>query len=124
MAKKKKPVKNDGPRGEVDFESAMELLEQIVSDLEGGQLGLNDSLARYEEGVRHLKRCFELLSRAEKRIAILTGVDADGNPVTEPFDDEHDGLDQKAASRSRRRTAAKPANKRRGNVVDDSGGLF
>lgn len=123
VAKKKKPLTNDAPH-EVDFESAMKNLEQIVGDLEGGQMGLNESLVRYEEGVRHLKRCFELLARAEKRIAVLTGVDADGNPVTEPFDDDHADLDEKAASRSKRRTAGKSANKRRRNVVDDSGGLF
>jgi exodeoxyribonuclease VII small subunit len=124
VAKKKKPAQRNTAADEVDFESAIKNLEQIVGDLEGGQLGLNESLTRYEEGVSHLKRCFELLARAERRIAILTGVDADGNPVTEAFDDEHEDLDQKAAARSKRRTAAKPANKRPPNVVDDSGGLF
>lgn len=124
MAKKKKSVKANTRATDIDFESAMNSLEEIVHDLEGGQMGLNDSLARYEEGVRHLKHCFELLSRAEKRIAILTGVDADGNPLTQELIDEHRDLDEKAASRSKRRTAAKPANPQRQDVVDDSRGLF
>jgi len=58
-----------------------------VRDLEEGRLGLAESLARYEEGVKLLKQCHGLLERAERRIELLTGVDEAGNPVTEPFDD-------------------------------------
>ena len=124
MAKKKKIVREAASSKSLDFESAMKRLEQIVDELEGGQLGLNDSLSQYEEGVHHLKRCFELLSSAEKRIALLTGIDADGNPVTESFDDDHGDLDAKAASRSKRRSVTKPANKGRQNVVDEARELF
>ena len=124
MAKKKKVAKKSTAAETLDFESAMQRLEQIVEDLEGGQLGLNESLARYEEGVGHLKRCFELLSSAERRIALLTGVDADGNPITEDFADEHEDLDAKAAARSRRRSAGKSSNQGRKDVVDDTRGLF
>ena len=70
------------------FEQALEQLEAVVHDLEAGELGLEDALARYEQGVRLLKQCQQQLSRAERRIELLTGVDAAGNPVLEPLADE------------------------------------
>ena len=42
--------------------------------------GLNESLERYEEGVKLLRQSYELLQRAERRIELLSGVDAEGNP--------------------------------------------
>ena len=71
----------------LSFEDALRQLDEIVGDLEQGRLGLSESLARYEEGVGHLKRCYEMLGAAEKKIELLSGVDADGNPITEPFDE-------------------------------------
>lgn len=69
------------------FEAAQKRLEQIVHVLEEGNLSLDDSLKYYEEGIQLLRRSYELLERAERRIELLTGVDADGKPVTQPFDD-------------------------------------
>jgi exodeoxyribonuclease VII small subunit len=68
------------------FEQCLAELERIVRDLEGGELGLEDSLARYETGVRLLKQCYARLQQAEQRILLLTGIDSDGKPVTRPFD--------------------------------------
>jgi exodeoxyribonuclease VII small subunit len=70
------------------FEQSLAELEQIVRQLEEGQLGLSDSLARYEVGVKRLKECYQLLERAERRIELLERVDAGGEPVTRPFDAE------------------------------------
>jgi exodeoxyribonuclease VII small subunit len=70
------------------FEEALERLEEIVRLLEGGEIGLNEALARYEEGVKLLRQAFGLLEHAERRIELLSGVDAEGNPVCEPFSDE------------------------------------
>ncbi len=72
----------------VSFEQALATLEQIVHDLEEGRLGLAESLARYEEGVKLLRQCHGLLEQAERRIELVTGADAAGNPVTAPFDDQ------------------------------------
>ena len=44
-------------------------LEAIIHDLEEGQVSLGDALARYEEGVKHLKHCYEFLATAENVIA-------------------------------------------------------
>jgi exodeoxyribonuclease VII small subunit len=68
------------------FEAAIRRLEQTVAEIESGELGLDGALATYELGVRILKRCYGLLDGAERTVAILTGVDADGRPLTSPFD--------------------------------------
>lgn len=55
-----------------NFEEALESLEQIVSELESGNLGLDDSLNKFEEGLKSYQQCKELLESAEKKISILT----------------------------------------------------
>jgi len=90
------------------FEDALENLEAIVQELEEGQIGLADALARYEQGVNLLKQCFGLLEGAERKIELLSGFDAAGNPVIQAFDDESSLLrDEKGDPRSRRRGASK-----------------
>ncbi|MEN6450536.1 MAG: exodeoxyribonuclease VII small subunit [Thermoguttaceae bacterium] len=71
----------------ITFEHALQRLEAIVHSLEEGNIGLNESLERYEEGVTLLRQSYELLQRAERRIELLSGVDAEGNPITRPLDD-------------------------------------
>src|SRR3990172_6505901 len=70
----------------LSFEVALERLESVVKELEGGETGLDRSLVCYEEGVRLLHRCQAILDDAERKIALLTGVDAQGNPVLQEFD--------------------------------------
>jgi len=91
------------------FEESLAELESIVADLEGGDLGLSDALARYEEGVRRLKQCHAQLQAAERRIELLSGVDADGNPITTPFDDSATADDRDSAARSKKRSATTAA---------------
>jgi exodeoxyribonuclease VII small subunit len=74
--------------GQPSFEQSLERLEEIVHLLEEGDAGLEESLARYEEGVKLLRQAYDLLQRAERKIELLSGVDAEGNPLTEPFDDK------------------------------------
>jgi len=68
------------------FEESLAQLQQIVNDLEEGSLGLETSLARFEEGIRLLRRCYKFLEAAEQKIEILAGLNDAGEPVTEPFD--------------------------------------
>lgn len=106
MAKKKIAAKSKEKTKPPSFEEALERLETIVHDLEEGQVGLEESLAQYESGVKLLRHCYNLLGRVERRIELLSQVDDQGNPVTEPFGEEGDEtLSEKAASRSQRRTA-------------------
>lgn len=91
------------------FEGALTQLQQIVHDLEEGDLGLEPSLARFEEGIRLLRSCYQILEQAEQKIEILTGQDSAGNPVTAPFDATATfaGTDKPAKKPGRRRTSTK-----------------
>ncbi len=71
---------------EIPFEAALENLERIVDDLQRGELDLAASLASYEKGVALLARCQALLDGVDRSVALLTGVEADGTPITTPFD--------------------------------------
>jgi exodeoxyribonuclease VII small subunit len=53
------------------FETQLEKLEEIVGQLESGELNLDDSLKKFEEGVKLFKSCKDKLSKAEKKIAVL-----------------------------------------------------
>jgi exodeoxyribonuclease VII small subunit len=77
---------SDQEPAEINFEQSIARLEEIVRDLEDGQLTLEVALAKYEAGVGLLKSCYEKLTAAETRISLLAGVDADGNPILEPFE--------------------------------------
>lgn len=68
------------------FEAAIDELESIVKRLEDGKVALEESVAIYERGEALKRRCEELLSQAEMRVAKIT-LDAAGKPSgTEPFD--------------------------------------
>jgi exodeoxyribonuclease VII small subunit len=75
----------DPPPETPSFEAALASLEAIVHDLEDGELGLAEALARYEQGIKHLRHCYDLLGQAERKIELLTGIDADGRAKTVPF---------------------------------------
>jgi exodeoxyribonuclease VII small subunit len=53
------------------FETSLEALEQIVQDLEEGDLPLEKSLELFEQGIRLSRECQERLSQAERRIEVL-----------------------------------------------------
>jgi exodeoxyribonuclease VII small subunit len=71
---------------EVHFEAAVEELEQIINELERGRPDLGVALSRYERGVKLLGHCQGLLDSAERSVALLTGVDEEGRPITARFD--------------------------------------
>jgi len=56
---------------EMKFEDAIEGLERCVSELEEGELSLEETIARYEEGKGFAKKCYELLDKAELKIVEL-----------------------------------------------------
>lgn len=123
MPKKKSSAKRADDKG-VSFEEALGKLHQTVQQLEDGQLGLTESLASYEQGVKFLRKCYQLLEQAERKIELLSGVDTDGNEITEPFDDESLSLEEKAKSRSRRRSGAETSDSAGEVDVDSQKGLF
>ena len=68
------------------FEEQIEKLEEIVADLEKGDLNLDDSVAKFEEGIQISKECNKILEEAEKKITIL--VNKDGETLEEDFKNE------------------------------------
>ena len=68
-----------------NFEHAMKRLEQIVQEMESGDLPLEDLIVRYEEGMKLVKVCQERLASAEQRIEIITRNSA-GKPVVKEFE--------------------------------------
>ena len=79
------------------FEQAMKQLEQIVQELETGDMPLETALKKFEEGIQLSKFCTEKLDESEKRITILMQ-DAAGNISDMPFgvpNDDFGAADEK-----------------------------
>jgi len=77
MAKEKKTT----------FEEALGKLEEIVEQIESGEIGLEASIARYEEGIKLIKQCRTILDAAEKKIQLLAKAEgglAPGGELAEP----------------------------------------
>ena len=55
-----------------DFEGSLVKLESVVSLLEDGELSLDESIKKFEEGIKLYKGCRDLLEGAEKKIQVLT----------------------------------------------------
>lgn len=68
------------------FEEQMEALENIVNELEKGDLNLDGSVTKFEEGMKLSKDCNKILEQAEKKITIL--LQEDGNVTEEEFKTE------------------------------------
>lgn len=68
------------------FEEQMENLEKIVGELENGELNLDDSVTKFEEGIKISKECSKILEEAEKKITIL--INEEGELKEEKFETE------------------------------------
>lgn len=73
-----------------DFESALKSLEEIVSQLEGGDLTLDRALELFEQGVKLSRFCSDKLEEAERKVEVLTRA-ADGTMKEVPFSPGADG---------------------------------
>ena len=71
---------------DLSFEQAIAELEQVVNQLERGDVALEESIGLYERGAQLRKHCQKKLQDAEEKVAKLT-LDADGLPTgTAPLD--------------------------------------
>ena len=70
----------------MNFEESMKKLETIVVELENGNLNLDESVKKFEEGMKIAKQCNNMLEEAEKKITIL--LEKDGELKEENFDAE------------------------------------
>ena len=67
------------------FEQYLQEVDQVVKALEGGKLGLEESIEKYETGMKALKQCYSILEQAEKKIQILVK-EKDGSLTAKDFD--------------------------------------
>ncbi len=74
----------------IKFEKALSRLETIVTELETGDLSLDDSLKIFEEGVKLSKTCLKMLDEADRKVEILVQ-DKDGRKRIQAFslEDSH-----------------------------------
>lgn len=63
--------------GKISFEDKMKELEKIAQELENGELNLDESMKKFEEGMKISKECTRILDEAEKKITIL--IEDNGN---------------------------------------------
>ncbi len=88
MSKKENSKPNKSSTEKLDFEKALAELEQLVNEMEHGQLSLDESLAKFEKGVALTKACQSALKEAEQRVNIL--LEKHGEMHLEPFSDIDD----------------------------------
>lgn len=69
------------------FEQSMKKLEQIVQELESGDLPLEDAMKKFEEGIKLSSLCSEKLDETEKKITLLLQ-DQKGNVSEKPFESD------------------------------------
>ncbi len=77
MAAKKKAV---------DFEQSLQQLEALVTEMEKGDLSLEQSLKAFENGIQLTRECQTRLSEAEQKVEIL--LEQQGQFVSQPFNDK------------------------------------
>jgi len=68
-----------------DFEKSLQHLEKIVSQMESGELGLEESLEQFEQGIRLAKNCQDTLANAEMRVEQL--IEKNGLQQTVAFEE-------------------------------------
>ncbi|GEM_PF-319415 len=85
---------------EQDFELALERLEKIVEELEGGDLSLTDAIKKYEEGMKLSQFCTKKLHDIQKKIEILVK-DSSGNITAKPFAEEEEEASDKPHKKAR-----------------------
>ncbi|MDD3303578.1 MAG: exodeoxyribonuclease VII small subunit [Clostridia bacterium] len=72
---------------EKTFEESLSELEKIATDIERGDLGLEQAIVEFEKGIKLSKECSEKLDNAEKRINLLVKQE-NGNITEETFEQE------------------------------------
>ena len=68
------------------FETSMTRLEEIVAELESGDLPVEQSIQCFEEGLKLLNHCSEVLQKAEQKVTLLTG--EEDEPLVSPAKEE------------------------------------
>ena len=69
----------------LQFEEAMQRLQEIVGKLESGEVSLEESMKLFEEGAKLSSQCYQLLDKAEQQVTQLAKI-----PLEEEVQDEED----------------------------------
>jgi len=72
-----------------DFDEVLKELEEIVSTLEKGDLNLEESLKKFEKGIKFSTHCLKKLNEAEKKIEILVEK-MGGESEVVPYEEEEE----------------------------------
>ena len=75
----------DEPDKLKEFEKSLQRLEKIVGRMESGELGLEESLAQFEQGIKLAKACQDTLANAELKVEQL--IEQNGLQQTVPLED-------------------------------------
>jgi exodeoxyribonuclease VII small subunit len=90
---------------EIKFEDALKKLEKIVTDLENGDLPLDEALEKYEEGIKLSRACSKKLEVARKKVEILLKSE-DGSFELKDFDEKAaEGEEEKPQGEQKRKKA-------------------
>jgi exodeoxyribonuclease VII small subunit len=81
----KKTTTRDTPDAP-DFETAVAQVEELIDKIERGEIGLEESVAAYERGVKLIHRCRGILDTAEQKIIELTGRPESADPESAETD--------------------------------------
>lgn len=118
------------PSAAVPFETSLAELNDLVSRLESGALGLSESIGAYERGVSILRRLHEQLADVEERVRLLVRIDEQGRPILETLAAEKPSrsaaaaeaaVDTDTTGRRGARSAGRTARPKRLPGMDDAG---
>lgn len=76
------------PAKKQDFETNLKELESVVKSLESGEVGLDEMLSLFENGIKLTKNCTKILDEAEQKITVLMKEKDSGELVQQPFSAE------------------------------------
>lgn len=68
-----------------DFEGSLKRLETLVSEMEKGDLSIEEALKSFEEGISLTRECQNILQSAEQKVVMLT--EQSGELVEQPFNE-------------------------------------
>ncbi len=87
---------------ETNFETSLKKLEDIVQGLESGDLGLEEALKRFEEGVKIVKALNQKLEESRRKVEILVQ-NGEGGTARRPFEEGGEGEGEEAAPRPKKK---------------------
>ncbi len=90
---------------EPSFEEALDKLEKIVAELEEGNLPLEDTLRKFEEGVRLSRLCEKKLKAAQKKVSVLLR-NEQGELKEAPFEESPESEEAEEGKKESRETGS------------------